>query len=116
MSSINVKRTFETYWKKANKIFELVILFLELHMAKIVLLAAVFLCIYDKCGLFFGVSLIIVLAFTIGGGMQTFAILATSIFVSLVLLARMVYQIDYIRHEMWNVTCDVHFSTAFQLT
>lgn len=110
ISSVQLKKTFREWMKEAYIVLNYVILFLELHMPKVVLMAAAMLCIYDKCALFFLIAILVVLAFTIGKGMMTVAIYGSSIFVSLVLLARMVYQIEYIEHDMWNVTCEVKVS------
>lgn len=107
LSTLQLRKSFEEWMKEAYVVMNYVILFLELHMPRIVLIAAALLCVYDKCGLFFFIALLVVVAFTIGKKVIPTAIYISSIFVSIVLLARMVYQIEYIEHDMWNVTCDV---------
>lgn len=79
-------------------------------MTKFVLIFLMLLCIYDKCALYFILVVLVVLACILGRPMQVFAIYASSVFVSLMLLARMVYQIDYIEPGNWNVSCVVSYS------
>lgn len=78
-------------------------------MPKFVLLLLMLLCVYDHCALYFVLIILIVLACTLGRPLQIFAIYSSSVFVSLMLLARMIYQIKYIEPGKWNVTCIVSY-------
>lgn len=80
--------------------------YLEIHMFKMVLLIAMLLTVYDTCAIHFAIMLLSVVAVTLGKRAQTIAIHLCSIIVSVMLLARMVYQIKYIDHSKWDVHCD----------
>ncbi|XP_064212898.1 piezo-type mechanosensitive ion channel component isoform X20 [Tribolium castaneum] len=101
----------QTRWQRLVKYFHhtsnLIFLFLELHMPKFVVLFLMLVCIYDKCALYFILVLLLVLACAFGRPMQIFAIYTSSVFVSVMLLARMIYQTDYINPGNWNVTCEM---------
>ncbi|RZC37773.1 piezo-type mechanosensitive ion channel component 2 [Asbolus verrucosus] len=110
--------TPKTKWQLWQRRFhygmDICYLFLELHMPKFVLLFLMLACVYDKCALYLILIILIVLACTIGRPMQIFAIYCSSFFVSLMLLARMIYQIEYIDEAKWNVTCDIANKTEVQ--
>lgn len=74
-------------------------------MPKIVLFVAMLVCIYDKCALYLVIVILISVSFVFGRPVQTFAIYISSILVSILLLARMIYQIQYIEHDKWKVIC-----------
>ncbi|KAL1124046.1 hypothetical protein AAG570_001816 [Ranatra chinensis] len=84
---------------------ELVWLFLELHMLKVIMLTIILLAIYDVCAMHLIFVLLAVISTTFGTNIQTMAVHATSVLVSILLLAKMIYQIQYIDHDHWNVTC-----------
>lgn len=95
------------YWyKKLKKIYSYSWLYLELHMFKVVMLTAMLLCVYDICAIHMIILFLAVLALTLGQKAQTFSIHCSSILVSILLLAKMIYQIQYIHHETWDVNCD----------
>lgn len=96
---------YKHWLKKFLHFKNLTFLFLELHMPKIVLLMAMLVCVYDKCAMHFVIVVLIALAFTFGRSVQVFCIYSSSALVSVLLLARMVYQIQYIEHDRWNGTC-----------
>lgn len=105
VSMNQLQQTYKYWLRKLHRVKNLVYLFLELHMPKFVLLMAMLLCVYDKCAMHFVIVVLVALAFTFGRPMQVFAIYSSSVLVSVLLLARMVYQIQYIKHDIWNVTC-----------
>ncbi|CAH1098787.1 unnamed protein product [Psylliodes chrysocephalus] len=82
-------------------------LFLEIHMLKIVLFFAMLMCVYDKCALYIFIVLLLSIAFTCGRSCQIFVAYFTSLFVSALILGRMIYQISYINEKKWEVTCMV---------
>ncbi|CAG9862827.1 unnamed protein product [Phyllotreta striolata] len=83
----------------------IIYLFLEIHMLKIVLFFAMLMSVYDKCALYIIIVLLLSIAFTCGRNCQIFVAYFTSLFVSLLILLRMIYQISYIDSTKWNVTC-----------
>ncbi|KAJ8961208.1 hypothetical protein NQ318_008891 [Aromia moschata] len=114
MSSIQVQHLAESWLKKLHHLKNLIYLFLELHMIKVVLLFAMLICVYDTCALYFPIIILISLALTFGRPMQLFAIYMSSLMVSVLLLARMIYQIKYITPGNWNVTCE--FQNGLNIT
>ena len=98
---------WQQFTHHVHRYINLAFLFLELHMPKFVIFFLMLVCIYDKSALYLFLVFLIVLACAFGRPMQTFAIYTSSIFVSLMLLARMIYQTDYIDPKNWNVTCEV---------
>ncbi|XP_028128459.1 piezo-type mechanosensitive ion channel component isoform X5 [Diabrotica virgifera virgifera] len=83
-------------------------LFLEIHMLKIVLFFAMLMCIYDKAALYFIIVLLTTFSFTFGRSVQMFTTYFTSVFVSALILGRMIYQISYINEKSWDVNCTFH--------
>lgn len=104
-ADITFKEVVEKWATRLHKFLNLLFLFLEIHMARMVLFFAMLLCVYDKCALYFILVLMIPASFTLGRPVQIFTIYSSSILVSLFLLARMLYQIKYINPDIWNVTC-----------
>ncbi|KAG5890381.1 hypothetical protein JTB14_029746 [Gonioctena quinquepunctata] len=94
----------------------LTFLFLELHMMKVLFLFAMLMSIYDKCAVYFLIVVFLPVAFIFGRPMQIFVVYASSLLVSLVLLFRMIYQIQYIRPGNWNVTCEIHNNPSMNET
>ncbi|KAL1491500.1 hypothetical protein ABEB36_012089 [Hypothenemus hampei] len=106
--NITFKAVLEKWVTRMHRFLNLLYLFLEIHMPRVVLFFAMLLCIYDKCALYFILILLIPASFTLGRPVQLFTIYSSSIMVSLFLLARMLYQIKYINPGIWNVTCIAH--------
>ncbi|XP_066250610.1 piezo-type mechanosensitive ion channel component isoform X3 [Euwallacea similis] len=103
--NITFKEVVEKWATRLHKFLNLLYLFLEIHMPRVVLFFAMLLCVYDKCALYFVLILLIPASLTLGRPVQIFTIYSSSVLVSLLLLARMLYQIKYINPGMWNVTC-----------
>lgn len=96
------------YWgKKIAILYDYTWLFLELHMFKMVALVALLMCVYDICAIHMIIMLLTVLALALGQRIQGIMIHLTSVLVSVMLLAKMIYQIQYIDHTKWDVFCDV---------
>lgn len=74
-------------------------------MLKFILFIAMLLCVYDKCAMYMVIVILISISFVLGHTVNTFSVYISSVLVSLLLLARMIYQIQYIEHDKWNVTC-----------
>ncbi|XP_025831153.1 piezo-type mechanosensitive ion channel component [Agrilus planipennis] len=104
--SIKLQKKLKQYSKIIRHAVNLFFLFLEIHISKFVLLAGIFLCIYDPCAIHMVIMLMMVLSFTLGKVFKNFAIHFCSVLVSLMLLIRMLYQIKYVDHTKWNVQCD----------
>lgn len=113
MTSVQFQTLVKRVLNKLHRLKNLIFLFLELHMLKIVFLFAMLTCVFDKCALYIFIVILISLSFTFGRPMQLFTIYASSIFVSILLIARMIYQVQYITPDEWNVTCTVSTDTFF---
>ncbi|XP_048520924.1 piezo-type mechanosensitive ion channel component isoform X8 [Dendroctonus ponderosae] len=103
--NLTFKAVLEKWVTRLHRFLNLLYLFLEIHMARVVLFFAMLLCIYDKCAMYFILILLIPASFTLGRPMQIFTVYSSSILVSLFLLARMLYQIKYINPDVLNVNC-----------
>ncbi|CAH1175750.1 unnamed protein product [Phaedon cochleariae] len=106
-SSLQFQHLAQSWLKKLYRLKNLTFRFLELHMSKVVLLFAMLMCIHDKCAVYMVIVILISMAFTFGRPVQLFAIYLSSLLVSVLLLARMIYQIKYITPKNWNVNCTV---------
>jgi len=93
--------------RRFNKVVNLTFVVLEVHMYKFILFIIMVTCIYDKSPLYLIVIFLTVVSIILGRKMQMLVIYFSSIFASLLLLTRMIYQIQYIKHDKWNVTCEV---------
>ncbi|KAL3280583.1 hypothetical protein HHI36_003816 [Cryptolaemus montrouzieri] len=85
--------------------WNLFFLFLELHMVKFVLFIGIFACIVQPCALNLVVIILLVMGTVLSKRMQAIGVYSCSVFLSILLLARMVYQIQYFRASDWEVTC-----------
>ncbi|XP_045471013.1 piezo-type mechanosensitive ion channel component isoform X4 [Harmonia axyridis] len=85
--------------------WNLLFLFLEIHMVKLVLLVGILACIVQPCALDLAVIILLVIGTVVGKRVQPIAIYTCSVFFSILLLARMVYQIKYFKATHWEVTC-----------
>lgn len=101
------------YWgKKIIILYEYMWLYLELHMFKIVALVALLMCVYDICAIHMIILLLFVIALTFGQQVQGIMVHLSSILVSVMLIAKMIYQIQYIDHSKWDVQCEVSITTT----
>lgn len=51
--------------------------------------------------------LLVTISLVFNSRIQSIIIYIMSVYVSILLLAKMIYQIEYIRESAWNVTCNV---------
>nr|CAH7742365.1 unnamed protein product [Callosobruchus chinensis] len=116
ITSAQFQLLLKQWLKRLHRAKNLCYLFLELHMSKAVLLFAMLMCVYDKCALYFVIVVLISLALTFGRPMQTFAIYFSSLLVSVMLLSRMIYQIQYITPQNWDVNCTVTENPELNMT
>ena len=107
IAEMKSQRCYTLAVKYARHIVNIVYIFLELHMPKLVLTFLMLVCVLDKCAIYLILVVLVVLACTLGRAVQMFAIYSSSVIVSIMLLARMIYQIEYIEPSNWNVTCEV---------
>ncbi|XP_075212450.1 piezo type mechanosensitive ion channel component isoform X3 [Lycorma delicatula] len=101
-----LKNLITKVWSGIESLIELIWLYLELHMLKIIMFAIMMLAVYDVCAMHFILVLLTVIALTFGSNVQTLSAHISSVLVSILLLAKMVYQIEYIDHSRWDVSCN----------
>ncbi|XP_026827290.1 piezo-type mechanosensitive ion channel component isoform X4 [Ooceraea biroi] len=80
-------------------------LFLEIHMQKIIFISFILLCVNDICAInfFFIVAVVIMINFRRNIQITTINVMAAII--SLLMVTKMLYQIQYINHDNWDVNC-----------
>ncbi|KAK9510545.1 hypothetical protein O3M35_005299 [Rhynocoris fuscipes] len=99
-------KTFTTFiLRKLVDLIELIWLFLELHMLKFVMIALMVLSVVDVCVLHFMFVALVVVGIVFGTRVQTIVVHISSFLISIAFLSKMIYQINYIDHNQWNVTC-----------
>ncbi|XP_050528332.1 piezo-type mechanosensitive ion channel component-like isoform X3 [Daktulosphaira vitifoliae] len=103
------KINFSTFFKIIKRylyyIIELTWLYAELHMMKIILLCVMFLAAYEVCVVHFVLVMLVTISLVFNSRIQSIIVYIISVYVSVLLLAKMIYQIEYIREGTWNVTC-----------
>ncbi|RZF34695.1 hypothetical protein LSTR_LSTR002777 [Laodelphax striatellus] len=105
-SILGLKKVIIDMWHNIENVIELGWLFLELHMLSIIMITIFILAIYDVCALHFILIILAVVALAFGTNIRTVFAHIASVVASIFLLAKMVYQIEYIDHSDWNVDCD----------
>ncbi|XP_043288582.1 piezo-type mechanosensitive ion channel component isoform X3 [Venturia canescens] len=90
----NVKNFYDWIW-----------LILEIHMQKIIFISFILLCIKDVCAinLFFVIAVVVAINFQ--RSVQITSINAMAGIIAILMVAKMLYQIEYIVHENWDVNC-----------
>ncbi|XP_049832005.1 piezo-type mechanosensitive ion channel component isoform X1 [Schistocerca gregaria] len=88
-----------------EKVSDFMWLFLEMHILKILLLSIMLLGAYDVCALHFILVLLAVISLSFGTKFQTIVAHICSVGVSCLILAKMIYQIEYIEHDLNDVNC-----------
>ncbi|XP_069958541.1 piezo-type mechanosensitive ion channel component isoform X4 [Cherax quadricarinatus] len=82
--------------------------FLELHLMKIVLGSVIMLACYDVCALHWAFALLATIAVPCPEKIQIAICRTCVVLSSLLLIVRMIYQIDYIDPEGWAANCSLY--------
>ncbi|XP_071541022.1 piezo-type mechanosensitive ion channel component isoform X2 [Panulirus ornatus] len=82
--------------------------FLELHLMKIVLASVMMLACYDVCALHWAFAMLATVAVPCPERIQTAICRTCVVLSSLLLIVRMIYQIDYIDPEGWAANCSLY--------
>ncbi|KAK3878310.1 hypothetical protein Pcinc_017051 [Petrolisthes cinctipes] len=112
----DVKGVFEHYMQRAlarahmvlGEALELGWRFLEIHLMKIVLGSVILLACYDACPLHWVFAVLASVAVPCPERVQTAICRTCIVLSSLFLIARMIYQIDYIDPQEWAANCSVY--------
>ncbi|XP_018376708.1 PREDICTED: piezo-type mechanosensitive ion channel component isoform X1 [Trachymyrmex cornetzi] len=105
MSKLERKALLHKVTKHLVNFYNYTWLFLEIHMQKIVFISFVLLCINDVCAINFFFIVAVVIMINFRRNIQINSINAMAAIVSLLMVAKMLYQIKYITHDNWNVNC-----------
>ncbi|KAG7188826.1 hypothetical protein KM043_008433 [Ampulex compressa] len=96
-------------WRKVVKhlinVYNCIWLFLEIHMQKIIFVSLVLLCVNDVCAinLLFIIGVVVMINFK--RNVQIMSINVMAAIIALLMVTKMLYQIQYIDHSNWNVNC-----------
>ncbi|KAJ0182013.1 hypothetical protein K1T71_002735, partial [Dendrolimus kikuchii] len=82
-----------------------VFMYLDIHLIKIIFLALMLLCVANVCAMHVPIMIIVCPALWLSSRKQRFCVLVISTLISVYLMAKMVYQIDYIQHNYFSVNC-----------
>lgn len=96
---------FSTARKKILDLYELSLVFLELHLIKLVIFLGFWLSIKDPCVIHVLFVVLTVIGALTRTNKQIFMSRVLSVIVGVFLLSKMIYQVTYIDHGQFNVTC-----------
>ncbi|XP_043514793.1 piezo-type mechanosensitive ion channel component isoform X5 [Frieseomelitta varia] len=80
-------------------------LFLEIHMQKIIFVSVMIFCVNDVCAINFVFVLITVIIINSRSNIQICTANTIAAVIALLMVVKMLYQIQYIDHNNWNVNC-----------
>ncbi|XP_038211570.1 piezo-type mechanosensitive ion channel component-like [Zerene cesonia] len=80
-------------------------IFLDIHLIKILFISLMLLCVFNVCAMHVPIMILISPALLLSSRKQRFCILIISTLISVYLMAKMVYQIEYIKHSFFDVNC-----------
>lgn len=131
LPKVKLRSFFKMVKKYLSYIIELSWLYAELHMIKIILLCVMFFAVYEVsmfinnililknyllilnlffnkvCLVHFVLVILVTISLVFNSRIQSIIVYIISVYVSILLLTKMIYQIEYIRESTWNVTCPV---------
>ncbi|XP_050458271.1 piezo-type mechanosensitive ion channel component isoform X5 [Cataglyphis hispanica] len=105
MSKLERIALFRKITKHLVNFYNYAWLFLEIHMQKIVFISFILLCINDVCAINFFFIVAVVVMINFKRNIQIKAINVMAAIISLLMVTKMLYQIQYINHDNWNVNC-----------
>lgn len=106
-SKNEVANFFSSAKKKTLELYELALVFLELHLIKLVIFLGFWLSIKDPCVIHVLFVVITVIAALTRTNKQILMSRILSVVVGVFLLTKMIYQVTYIDHGQFNVTCTI---------
>ncbi|XP_020278165.1 piezo-type mechanosensitive ion channel component isoform X3 [Pseudomyrmex gracilis] len=105
MSKLERIALFRKVTKHLVNFYNYVWLFLEIHMQKIIFVSFILLCVDDVCAINFFFIVAVVVTINFKRNMQITAINVMASIISILMVTKMLYQIQYIHHENWSVNC-----------
>ncbi|XP_050551095.1 piezo-type mechanosensitive ion channel component isoform X5 [Spodoptera frugiperda] len=107
------KRTYNASKHTAQEIIDRIFMYLDLHLIKIVFISLMLLCVMNVCAMHVPIMLMIAPALWVNASKQRVCVLFISTLISVYFMAKMVYQIGYIKHRSFEVNCST--STLFDI-
>ncbi|CAG9098300.1 unnamed protein product [Plutella xylostella] len=98
-------RAFTRGREQLYKLVDKVFIYLELHLIKIIFISLMLLSVVNVCAMHVPIMLVISPACLLTTSKQRKLIHLISTLISVYLMAKMVYQIDYIKHSFFDVNC-----------
>ncbi|KAL0894989.1 hypothetical protein ABMA27_013468 [Loxostege sticticalis] len=80
--------------------------YLDIHLIKIIFISLMLLCVVNVCAMHVPIMIMISPGLWLGARRQRTCVLLISSLISLYLMAKMVYQIDYIKHSFFETQCE----------
>ncbi|XP_076679384.1 piezo type mechanosensitive ion channel component isoform X2 [Andrena cerasifolii] len=108
MSKLDRLALFRKVVNSLRNLYDYSWLFLEIHMQKIIFLSVMFLCVNDVCAINFVFVVIVAVMINSRRNIQIFTVNAIAAIIALLMVGKMVYQIQYIHHNNWDVNCTRH--------
>ncbi|XP_063891360.1 piezo-type mechanosensitive ion channel component isoform X3 [Helicoverpa armigera] len=104
-----VKRAYHASKQTAQEVIDRLFIYLDIHLIKIVFISLMLLCVMNVCAMHVPIMLMIAPALWFNAGKQRVCVLFISTLISIYFMAKMVYQIDYIKHYSFDVNCSSSF-------
>lgn len=96
---------FNSFRQRVLEATDRIFIYLDIHLIKIIFIALMLLCVANVCAMHVPIMLIICPALWLSARKQRFCVLFISTLISIYLMAKMVYQIEYIKHSFFDVNC-----------
>ncbi|XP_050591063.1 piezo-type mechanosensitive ion channel component isoform X5 [Bombus affinis] len=80
-------------------------LFFEIHMQKIIFISVMIFCVNDVCAINFVFVLILVIMINSRRNVQICTANTIAAIIAILMVVKMLYQIQYIDHNNWNINC-----------
>ncbi|XP_037913806.1 piezo-type mechanosensitive ion channel component isoform X2 [Hermetia illucens] len=106
ISRRRIEQIVTTTRAAGKQILEYVWIFAELHLMKVIMVVAFWCCLANVCVLHIGFAFLAVIAVVSRMKVQIFISRVISVQMSILLLAKMIYQVDYINHKNYDAICD----------
>ncbi|XP_043467298.1 piezo-type mechanosensitive ion channel component isoform X4 [Leptopilina heterotoma] len=110
MSKIERMAFLRKIMKHMYSLYNHVWLFFELHMQKIIFISLMLLCSNDVCAINFVFVVVLVIVINFRRNIQIMSINIIAAVIALLMVIKMLYQIEYVHHENWNVNCSKNYS------
>ncbi|XP_026674428.1 piezo-type mechanosensitive ion channel component isoform X4 [Ceratina calcarata] len=105
MSKLERIALFREIIECLGNIYNYTWLFLEIHMQKIIFLSVMLYCVNDVCAINFVFVVITVVMINFRRYLQICTVNVIAAIIAILMVGKMLYQIQYIDHSNWNINC-----------